>query len=304
MKTLLLLLCLSLTSSTCFAQQGTKTPAPVQATAQLFSPKVAPQSDAQPADTRMSEKDYYKMMYEQAKESASGANTISWSALGLVVAVITIILAVQYFFNIRLNTVRLDSIRDNMQTQVADSQTALLSRISDIAAANLQALETRAQAMDLRIQSTVNRELDATKSSLQETIAFQMQNILGDLDSLSKQMSTAPSIVSAFAETEKGNYVYALQHYIKYAESRITPSHIDYWTAHAGIGYIDRVKEYPEQVYDKIAELASILQGARDNAYIFWRGYTKGKRVYKMVNDPQPDDINNLAKIYVEKQPI
>jgi hypothetical protein len=104
------------------------------------------------------EVEYYKQMYGQAAASAAAANALTWAALALVVAVVTIILAVQYFFNIQLNRNELESIRIQNAAQIAEQgaaiQTALLATIS----AELTANRTIIQQLESQLRESIARE--------------------------------------------------------------------------------------------------------------------------------------------------
>jgi hypothetical protein len=116
----------------------------------------------------MSEKDYYKMMYEQAAAAAVNANTLTQWTLASVASVIVLVIGSQIFFNYKLSERELSAVRSDMQAQISEAQTALLRRMSEISQANLIVLETRTQAIDNQIRASTTRELDTYKQELNQ----------------------------------------------------------------------------------------------------------------------------------------
>lgn len=289
-------LLLLLSISQCFAQAGAKATAmPIQKTELALLPASTKESTS-----LMSEKDYYKMMYEQALASSSAANTLTQWTLASVAGVIILVIGGQIFFNYRLGEREISAIRADMQAQIADSQTTLLGRLSDISANNLQALESRAQAIDLRLQAAINRELDATKLSLQESISFQYSEFQDDIQRVTQQVSTVSYNNIASNIWDRGHYEAAWTTLLEAAEPRITERYIDSYTCGVIGNYLLESKEFEESIYDNIARFASILKRNAYPDYINWRERLKGKRVYKNSYDAE----GKQSKEYIEKQSI
>jgi hypothetical protein len=136
---------------------------------------------AQAAGTQLSEKDYYKMMYEQAAASASTAQTITWSTLGIVVGLFAVALIAQAVSNAQLNTGKLNTLRAEIEKQsaseIAAGINALRTEIQELVTGQQRALLKRISSDATTNRDAINRELDTYKSSLGERLLSQSQEI-------------------------------------------------------------------------------------------------------------------------------
>jgi signal transduction histidine kinase len=171
MKYLLLLLLLA--SAPSFGQSQSKAPPSPIATAQPISPAAT--------ETKMSEKDYYKMMYEQAAASAAAANNITWATFGIVGTLFGIALLIQGISNGKLNTEKLNTLRAEIEKQsaseIATGITALREEIQVLLTEQQRALLERISSDATINRDAINRELSIYKSDLDKVLASQSQEI-------------------------------------------------------------------------------------------------------------------------------
>jgi hypothetical protein len=252
MKYLLALLLLM--SGLAFAQSSPK----------ASSDTIAPASAAITA-AQMSEKDYYKMMYEQAKESAQASNTQTWSALAVMGGLVGLVILIQSLSNYRINT---SKINEGIATQGAEIQRAILGAASTQVAADLLATQTRVQELERQLRESINRELDRAKDAVTTLLSSQKELIM---------------VNSAKIEVINKRGINALKIYLELAEHKITEDKYDEvvaWGLRDSLMGLSEPKELLKPEYDKLMNLMpyikvrnplllSLLNSALDNLTIY-----------------------------------
>jgi hypothetical protein len=246
MKRLMLLLSLLLISTdVSFAQAGKKAPAAVQTATQASKPAAAPQPVAQRTDTRMSELDYYKKMYEQASSSATNANTLTQWTLNSVAGVILLVIGGQLFFNYNINKRKLETIEGRLRNEVL----------------------TQANDTKERFRIDIKEELNATRISLQKTFDGHLNSVQKDVIILSNKMDTIPAYLAATERFTKQDYYTAFDMFLHIAEVRITEEAAD---KHAAIKVLETLNQIPvltQSHYDRVIRIIAFLKKAEEPIY-------------------------------------
>lgn len=183
MKILVLLLYLVL-SVPSFGQ-----PAPKPTNPTAIATQVAPATKV-----LVSEKDYYKMMYEQVKAEANAAHTDTQAAyaamqsgystaITVILGVLAFITALQSLFSYRLNIQKIESFRTQIRAEIQDSQRTVLEALSTGHTANRDFLDTQIRGVEERLREMLTREVDIvrnqkanTPSSLNQQSDFNTNN--------------------------------------------------------------------------------------------------------------------------------
>jgi len=255
---------------------------------------------SEPAISVMSEKDYYKGMYELASGSASSATTVTWSALAALLALIPISIGLQALFTYRLSRADVETIRAEMQTQVYNAQVALLEQLSTIAANQETTLNTRYAALETQLRDAVNRELDTYKKSIYDQFLEYKQTSKNEIISIQSKLNKLYKdfeYASASHMLEKGQAFNGLQSYLKIAEEIINEDVIDTAFFTNGTGFLAKTKELQVSDFIRIEKIMEVLKIKHPFIYPFWKSLVEKLPVYELRD-------NSLAsKTYTRNPP-
>lgn len=298
MKALLLLLSLLLASNSSCAQANVKTPATAPTATHLSQPAVAPQPAVQLADTQMSSKDYYKNMYELAAASEAKAITQTWAALGIVIGVIAIIFAYQYFFNIRLDIAELDAVKAQFQVQLSDMQAAFLAKISDdilknsndlkqrdseLIKKNEELLASMNQVIFMRVHSAMSKELATMQESINQALASS-QSELNRRDEL-----------YANIQFMKGNYPEALSAYVLILKEKMKNNEDQQDVLNDIVGALSKAKEIESKTVAEIEILLPSIQPSDLENARFIKECMDSFPIYEFVSSVKPYSVNRYG---------
>ncbi|WP_140466767.1 hypothetical protein [Hymenobacter nivis] len=173
----LLLACLSLSVT---AQKSTGQRAADSLTLLGSLKPVKPPGPPARMDAPMSEKDYYRKMYELSqKEVEALRSDVRWAVdveVGVVLGVVAFLLGAQYLNNVRINTQKLGAVETRLtsalqnqaaetRTVVADTQRAALAQLSTGFAENQQELRALANQIESKLRETFTREIAEAAAS-------------------------------------------------------------------------------------------------------------------------------------------
>jgi hypothetical protein len=222
----------------------------------------------------MSEKDYYKMMYEQAAKSSDSSTTITWSALRVVIGAVGFILLANY----RLNTSR---IKEEVATQGTETQRAVLAAVSTQIAADLLATQSRVQDLERQLREATNREMDRAV----RVIETQLQPLQTEVLSI-KESANDYKHELAFRDAQdllivKKEPFNALQKYLQVAAIKINESTFDNAFFLSGDQFIRAMDELQESDVKKIENIIEILEKNSAVGFDTLRRALENKPVYR-----------------------
>lgn len=245
-----------------------------------------PRDSVSTAAAKMSEKDYYKMMYEQAIARENKFSDLTDHTLNYVLWIIGALAAAQVIYNYFLSERQVKKVKSEIKEEVAEE----LRKQTDAIGVTT---ENRINNSETAFRASVNRELD----NAAHTTKSQLQDLRNELTRLTIQVSTIPRVDEAANFSTQGNHLAALQAILPYGEARITPEFIDNGAAFLLPNYLYQVDEYPEDLYIRVAALYKILKDVGHVSYSFWANDLINKPVYKLASD------GHSTRVYIKNAP-
>lgn len=204
-----------------------------------------------PAPSKLvTEKEYYKMMYEQAALSAANATALTQWALGIVVGVVTIILAVQYFFSFRINEEKINTIQAEMGERAAAQENRLVADLQN----TVRRLED-----SLRLQ--ISNDLNTRKLEIESLLDNRFNPLINSIDR--NELNAIMNIVNYSIESNsKKEKHYASELFIRYAQTKITSEKADAYTILNLLGFLRNIKELTQYQVDIVRKLIPLTSKA------------------------------------------
>lgn len=220
--------------------------------------------------TQMSELDYYKKMYEQAKESAQASNTQTWSALAVVGGLVSLIIIIQSLSTYRLNLLK---IKEAVANQGAETQRVALTEINNQIAADRLATQSRIQEIERQLTATINRELDGIKMTQADVLAKQQANIKsleGKITGVKQEFVLRDAQKQALAG-DTWNILQAVGATLDIAKIRVEEDKIDFPFFQS---VLEVVKQMPTRLliqdFEKMSTITDALKAKDSPIYSTW----------------------------------
>ncbi|MFD1873889.1 hypothetical protein [Hymenobacter bucti] len=217
----------------------------------------------------MSEKDYYKMMYEQALASSTAANTLTQWTLASVAGIIVLVIGGQIFFNYRLGERETDAIRSDMQAQIAEVQTALLRRMSELGASNIATLETRAEAIEKQLQISIERNALTHQAEILKQEGLWRKEVKDITVRLSDYWREF-KLIEAKEELAKGEAPFALRMFLVLAKRQVKEPDGGIGFLLKGLPFLRAVSNLTAKDLGQINEILSVLKDKNEQVYTLW----------------------------------
>ncbi len=148
--------------------------------------EVGPKVDA------LTDKNYYKLLYENSVESNNRIiSTMQW-ALGLVATFMLILLGSQVFFNYRISKEETASIRSDLEEQVATLKLDLVNKLNTTINENERTIASTLQESEDKLTISIQNKLEQNEKLFNAI----NENINKDLELLSKNMEIKTKHIS------------------------------------------------------------------------------------------------------------
>lgn len=211
----------------------------------------------------MSEKDYYKMMYEQAKENAASANSrVEWT-LECVVALVLFILGAQIFNIYRLNKKDVELIEGRLAEQI--------------------------KQLEIELRKLVNDDLESYRQEWNRALPI-ISKLNNDIDRVTSQIGATPVLLQSFGieprvETDNfNNFLNALQPMI--TSDKIVEGYV--WLL---INVMNNSPGIYEGHYNAVLRLFDILVEADFNDRVFLKAPLYKVPVFSSERDAEGKNI-------------
>jgi hypothetical protein len=215
----LIIIAFSLSSFVTFGQPSTKVPTPV-ASSQINNSAIRNRADSlnKAFVTKSKEADFYKLMYENEKNTSARFISLTQWTLGGALGVLLAIVGLQSLFNFRINSTKIDEIRAGLRTQFAELALELTGRISEEAANAISANNSNSKDLEKRIKEVVLLKIDSAKARIDRQIELKGDELTKEIHKVKATSEKNSGEISIL----NGNKSGALSNFIKVAELKIS----------------------------------------------------------------------------------
>ena len=255
-------------------------------------------------DSKLSDTQAYKLLYEDAKNSnASIINTMQWS-IGIVLALLLAIIGSQIFHNFRINKKEIENIRQSLNDNFLKFETNLTSIVEKDKIENIKNINNQVSDLRKELNNTFgklfiekSKSIETKNKSLEEKINNNYKEINFVIDNLKIDIEKCVGDLWIL----KGIKENALSNFIRTAELKIKKNFDVKYILKEINSILSEVTEIFEHDYLNLTELIKIIPKEHKNIRDEIQQHLIKIPIFKFVNIPDTKLGLEFSKVYIRK---